>query len=216
MIRKTYCVAIFALIGACATAHLTAFRDPAYADKQFGRLAVFAIGMRLDAMANVERAICDKIAPTSCARGVDILPPTRKYTADDLAKVLAQWNMDGVLIVTLASDQAASAYAGTITQSSASATATTNGSANLYGNFGIWNTATTATATEQSTSTPVYTESRKADGYVALYDRASGAMAWGGEFRVSGEGSVAVTDREFIRAATKKIGGELRASGLLK
>ena len=200
---------------ACASTHVTAFRDPAFSNKQFSKLAVFVLGTRLDATAQIERETCKKLAPTACALGLDILPPTRPYSTDDMDRLLARAGVDGVLVLSLASDEARTAYAGTITQATATASSTTTGTANYFGAFGSLSTSTTESASAEATSTPVYSHRREATGYIGVFDRASGAPVWRGEIRISGRGVLAVRDDEFIRSATSKVAQEVRAAGLV-
>lgn len=52
-------------VAGCATSRLTAFRDPAYADARFAKIAVFALGMTLESAVQVERQVCQKLAPAA-------------------------------------------------------------------------------------------------------------------------------------------------------
>ncbi len=83
MLRSVRLVVAVLSMCACASAQLTAFRDPAYATRRFGKLVVFALGMRLDARVKVEHAICEKVAPTPCGAGVggDLVPSSLTFSA---------------------------------------------------------------------------------------------------------------------------------------
>lgn len=137
---RTTCLllALFSLC-ACATSKVTAFRDPAYTAARFGSIAVFSQGTALDASVEVERQLCAKLSPTPCTMGKSILPPTRAYSADEALRHLEESGVDAVLITVLVSDQSDTRYFGTITTSTASASATTTGAINLYGNTAFWN-----------------------------------------------------------------------------
>lgn len=214
--RRIACLLISAcLLSGCATSKITAFRDPAFATKQFTALVVFAQGMALDASVEVERLICEKVAPTPCVSGKSVLPPTRQYTADEVEKYLQASGADAVLIIALVADQSDTRYFGTITTSSTSASATASGSMNFYGNTAYWNGAAYGSASGQSVSTPLYGYSRVAFGQLGLFDRLTGNVAWRGEIRVQGNGLLNVTDSAFISSATSKIAHELKAAGLV-
>ena len=57
MVRLTPVVVASLLVAACATSHVTGFRDPGYGSARFDHLAVFALGMTLGATVAVERVV---------------------------------------------------------------------------------------------------------------------------------------------------------------
>ena len=192
--RRARLMLVAVLLSGCASAHLTAFRDPAYADTEFHRVAVFALGMTLDNTVRVERTLCDKLSPARCVVGTSVLPPTRVYSATEISTALSGVGADAVLLVTLAADNAQTRYAGTLMSGSTNQTTTTSGGVNLYGNSATWSgTAQTATTTE-AMSTPVYQTTRKATAEVALFDRRTGNVAWRGELLVTGKNAYASRD----------------------
>jgi hypothetical protein len=203
------------LLSSCATSKITAFRDPAFATKHFSSLVVFAQGMALDSSVEVERMICNKVAPTPCKSGKSVLPPTRQYTGADVAKYLEDSGAEAVLIIALVADRSNTQYFGTFTASMASASATSSGTINFYGNNAFWNGTTNGSASGQSVSMPVYGYSRVAFGQLGLFDRLTGNIAWIGEIRVEGQGALNTTDDAFINSATSKIATELKTSGLV-
>jgi hypothetical protein len=172
--------------------------------------------MNLGAAVEVERQVCQKLAPTPCISGKSILPPTRGYTVEEVANYLERSGVEAVLIVTLASDRSETRYVGTISSSTASGTSRTTGTLNLYGNSGVLNASTYGTASGTTISTPVYRNSREAYGQLSLYERGSGNIVWRGEIRVSGRGRYGVTDDAFIGSATSKIADDLKGAGLLR
>ena len=213
--RASVLVAALVLVG-CATTQVTAFRDPGFANKRFSKLAIFALGLRLDARVNVEHDICQKLEPTPCVSGIEILPPTRVYETEEVTKAIERAGADGVLILSLATDQANTSYAGTKTDATASASSTTTGTASVFGNFGMLSSSTTQTAKAEAVSTPIYSHTREATGYLGVFDRATGSAAWRGEIRISGATQYAVSDNEFIRSATSRVAKEVRNAGLVK
>jgi hypothetical protein len=213
---RTTCLllALFSLY-ACATSKVTAFRDPGYTAARFGSIAVFSQGTSLEAAVEVERQICAKLSPTPCKMGKSILPPTRAYSADEALRHLEESGVDAVLVTVLVSDRSDTRYFGTITTSTASASATTTGTINLYGNTAFWNGSTYGSASGQAISTPVYGFSRVAFGQLGLFERSTGNIVWRGEIRIKGRGLLNVTDRAFISSATSKIAKELKDAGLI-
>lgn len=208
-----------ALAGCGATSKVTAFRDPAYQTTTYGRIGVFAVGTTLEAGVEIERMICAQVAPSPCVPGKSVLPPTRDYPADEVQSYLSRAGVDGVLIVALVADQSDTTYLGSTTfaNAQASGTATTTGNLNLYGNSAYWSgtTVSNATASGQATTMPIYNFTRVAFGQLALFDRASGDVAWRGEIKVSGSGLINITDAAFIKSAAAKIATELKATQLV-
>ena len=203
------------LLSSCATSKITAFRDPAFATKHFSSLVVFAQGMALDSSVKVEKMICNKLFPAPCKSGKSILPPTRQYTAAEVAKYLEDSGSEAVLIVALVADRSNTQYFGTFTTSTASASATSSGPINFYGNHAFWTGTATGYASGQSVSLPVYGYSRVAFGQLGLFDRPTGHIAWRGEINVTGQGALNITDDAFISSATSEISRELKESGLV-
>jgi hypothetical protein len=214
---KRLAVTVFLLaITGCASASLTAFRDPAFSNRTFEKIAVFAAGMYLENALVVEQQVCERLEPAPCVSGKKVLPPTRAYSVDEVSRYLTEANIDGVLIVALADDQSASQYIGTVASSSTTASGTQSGAVNLYRNGLRWTSTSQASASTTSTATPVYDYRRTAHAVVGLFDRESGNIAWRGELRVSGQGYVNVSDAAFISAATKELAFELKAAQLVR
>lgn len=201
---------------ACASSKVTAFRDPAHPNAQFSKLIVFGFGMHMEAAVKVEQEICKKVAPTPCVPGKSVLPPTREYPTDEIRDRLQQTGADGLLILALISDNANVNYIGTYTNSAATATGSSAGTVNLYGNTAYWSGVSQASAEASTWSAPVYGYSREARGMLSLFEIGSGALVWSGELRTSGKGMLTVTDSEFIRSATNKIAADMKAARLLR
>src|SRR5215467_14588533 len=107
MIRLLFSAFLFLTTG-CATAHLTSFRDPAYSTHEFNKIAVVAVGMYLDNALAVENQVCENVAPASCVLGKRLLPPIRTYSSSEIGDALTQAGVDGILVVVLGDDKAAS------------------------------------------------------------------------------------------------------------
>jgi hypothetical protein len=209
-------VALAIFLTGCASSKVTAFRDPEFAGRTFSSVAVFATNMTLDAAVEVERQVCEKVAPSPCISGKSILPPTRDYSAEDVERFLTRSGVDSVLVIALASDRLDTQYFGTVSTGSATAQTTGSGTVNFYGNTAFWAGGSQTTASGQTVSTPVYGYSRVAFGQLALFERSSGLIAWRGEVRIEGQGLLNVTDSAFISSATSKVANELKRSSVLR
>jgi hypothetical protein len=208
MNMKSTLLAACLIVSGCASSTITSFKDPAFSGHRFGHISVFALGMDLETAVAVEGLLCQKMAPTVCDAGKNVISPVRQFSPGDIDTVLKQHGIDAVLMVALESDQAESPYLGNITSGSSQTSAT----ASLYGNsmFG------TATTTTTASSVPVYGSVRQSVGNLGLFDSASGQMIWRGQVKVSGRGFLNTTDKAFIASATDTVAAELKASGLFE
>lgn len=204
------------LCGCAATSKITAFRDPAFATKQFTAIVVFAHGM--PASFEFERQMCMDLAPTPCDPGKSVLPPTRQssqYTADEVKRYLKASGADAILVIARVADQSDTRYFGTIADLSSSASATASSSLNFYRNVALWGGASDGAA-PMPVSVPEYSYSRVAFGQLGLFDLQSGNIAWLGKILVGGQSRGSTTPEAFMYSATIKIARELKAAGLVK
>ncbi len=217
--KRTLAISILLALGGCATTNVTAFRDPAFAGRQYSHLAVFVVGTSMAARQDLEQRVCKGIAPTACSPGVSVLPPVRQYGADEMATYLRQSGADAVVVLTVGADESHSGVAGYYSMSNGQATTTANttGTINSYGNTATYQGTTTANtyATGQTTTIPIMYYSRAAVGMVQLYDVGSGQVAWKGEMQTSGRGMIATSDSSFMGSEASKLADELRSAGLI-
>lgn len=197
----------------CARASVVGFRDPSFPSTQFSKLAVIAGGMTLENEFAVERATCQRLAPATCVIGKEALPPTRSYSMDEAKGLLTMQGVDGVLVVLLTSDEESVRYLGTTSSTTAEGTVSTTGTVNLYRSGGILSSESTVSLSSRTKTEAEYAYSRAASAQLAIFDRATGRLAWRGEINVSGMG-VFASDGQFIRAATKQIAAELKRARL--
>ena len=91
---------VYALAG-CASTSLTSYRDPAFADVQFGKVAVLASGVQLDDRIALENrmvgALRNKRLPAEAV--IRLFPPTRPISAEDLGRALLAEGYDPILYV---------------------------------------------------------------------------------------------------------------------
>jgi len=203
------------LFGCAATSKITAFRDPAFATKQFTAIVVFAHGMPYS--FEFERQMCLDLAPTPCDPGKSVLPPTRQYsqyTADEVKKYLKASGADAILVIARVADQSDTRYFGTIEDLSSSVSATASSSLNFYRNVALWGGAADGAA-PMPYSLPEYSYTRIAIGQLGLFDLQSGNIAWLGKILVGGQSRDSITPEAFMYSATSKIVRELRASKLV-
>jgi hypothetical protein len=217
--RRTISFLIFAyLLSGCTTSKITAFRDPAFATRQFTSVAVFVHGMGPSLCIEFEKQLCRELAPTPCDSGTSLLPTTHSYilyTADEIGNYLKDRGADAILVIARVTDESDTKYFGTITDLSSSVSATASGSLNFYKNPALWSLSEVS-APGASVSVPPGNYSRVVFGQFGLFDRQSGNVVWLGKIMVGGYSIDSTTPEAFMKSATVKIARELKAAGLIK
>jgi hypothetical protein len=215
-VKTVRIIAVMLMTAGCASANVATVRDPAYAHRAFDNVAVFAAGMLLDSPRSIETQVCDKLPPMRCVVGSKLLLPGESYSPDEVGRLLARANVDGVVVIMLGDDQVASAFLANIVADSASSSPAQARTGRFYLNLAMWNAALPPMTTEAAHRFPIYDYQRAAHAIVGLFDRTSGRTAWGGQLMVSAEGTASVSDRDFIHAATAELAAELMKNRLVR
>jgi hypothetical protein len=92
---------LLAALPGCASTKMHTFTDPDFVGYRCSRLLVAARLPHLDQQAEAEDIFLSKLAPTdlTCTRSVDILPPTRQFSDEEMFAVLAEKNIGAVLAI---------------------------------------------------------------------------------------------------------------------
>lgn len=154
-----------ALFGGCASTKSTSVRDPAFQGRQFRRLVVVATFTDLEKKATAESEFVTDLQGqgVESMSGMQVMPPTRSYSNEEISALLARVGADGVLLVTLTEATTVSTYVPGST--------TTTGSGYVTGNTVNWN------ATTQQN--PGYFINKPRVRFeVRLIDAATGNTAW--------------------------------------
>lgn len=189
---------VFALaLSGCATTKITSFTDPAFVGKTFHKFVVVTPGVNLEYSSLLQSNVCKalKRENVTCARALDMFPPTRTYDGDQVQKELFANNIGGYLVV---------AYGGGGTYSS-QVGSMTYGSASVYGN----------TVTAYGSTVPVTSFSRS-DGYsITLVDVSTANKAWIGGAKTQAQGLANITDEVFTSSLADQIAKQLKESKLI-
>ena len=188
---------LIVLLAGCATTKITGFTDPDYKSKVYSKVVVVTPNLNLEYSALLQGKICKAIEAKKalCLRGLDVFPPTRSHSTEDIVRVLGENKIDGYLLLT---------YGGGATQSQQIGTMS-YGSASVFGN----------TVSAYGSSTPVMSFSRS-DGYgVVLIDTQSYNKAWVGGATTQAQGLANITDDVFTASLAQQIATELSKAGHL-
>jgi hypothetical protein len=85
----------------CASTDMRTFTDPDFAGYRCSRLLVAARLAHLDQQAEAEDVFLKKLAGTdlTCTRSLDILPPTRQFSDEEMFAILADKDIGAVLLI---------------------------------------------------------------------------------------------------------------------
>ncbi len=161
------CVLGLLLIVGCATTNLTSFRDPEFAGKNLHKILVVVPFSDLESRQTAETAFVNRFAGygVEAVPSMQMLMPTRTYTNEELAKILFENKVEGVLIVKLTDVSSTQTY---VPQSSS-----TYGQGTLSGN--------TINYSSQTYSYGGYYISKPRVRFeLQLFDVSSGKVAWVG------------------------------------
>ncbi len=95
------CVFGLILLTGCASTRLTSFRDPDFTVRNFHKILVIVPLSDLESREAAETAFADRLTAhgVEALTALQILAPTRTYTKGELAKILSENKIEGVLIV---------------------------------------------------------------------------------------------------------------------
>jgi hypothetical protein len=88
-------------LAGCASTSLTSYRDPAFADAQFGKVAVLASGVQLDDRIALENRMVGALRNKRIAAEavIRLFPPTRPISDEELRSALLSEGYDAILYV---------------------------------------------------------------------------------------------------------------------
>ncbi len=182
----------------------------------------------------VERIVNYVVAPTALAssfqsslaqeaakRGIAaedayaLLPPTRTYTDAEIRRVLAESNVDAVLIVNVGDTGVLKEYAGTFFQGQYSGSTDTSGTIARNGAFSNVALTGNSSGTVTGTSTPMHRYSRQTTFQARLVEAATARNLWVGSGEVSAGGKLFVGNGSSASSSASAIFDDLRAKGII-
>ncbi len=92
----------FLLIG-CAATNMTSVEDPEFRNKAYSRLLIISTFSDLRYKKALENSFMQsfQLKNVTASIGLELLPPTRTYSDEEILKILKTYNIDGILIVAL-------------------------------------------------------------------------------------------------------------------
>lgn len=201
-------------VAACARTEMTSYVDPSYrSGTKFSSVIVVGVNMSLEEKQVAENAAAGAFRQhgAMALRGVDVIPPTRNYTDEQISQLLIETGAESILILGAGARDIAQSYVPpTYVPGSTYGTATTTG--NYYGNtysgrttFNVYQTPG-YTVGGYTVSKPVATYS------AALLDMRNGSVVWQAD--ASSKGNAFADYGDLATSMAQEAVKQLAAEGL--
>ena len=195
------------LLSGCVRTTMTSFVDPAQRGApKYQTIAVMGVGLSLQERDAFEKAGVASLAKVNvkAISGLEILPPTRNWTTQDIANVFQKNGVQAVLYVEDSSKGTEHSYVPPTYTPGQTYVTTQN-----YGYFSTFQVNQTP-----STYTPGYTISKPRASYkVNLMNAQNGAMVWAAE--AESRGAAADNYSDMSKALAEKAVTKLKEDGLI-
>ncbi len=150
---------------ACAWTTLNSIKNPEFRNKKFTKILIIAPFSDLGVRQSTEEAFKKQfeLAGIPSVPSIELFPPIKNYSEEEIMKILRENNIEGILVVALKRYWNSKVYI--------PKTSSTQGSANLYGNSLVFQTYTRE-------SGGYYITKPRATFEIRLYDANTGKIAW--------------------------------------
>jgi hypothetical protein len=206
MKRSILLVCIIAFIaGGCASTKISSFTDPSYRSKTFHRIVVVAGISNLEGRKNVESSFVKEFEHRGiyAVEGINIFPPTRTMSTDEMSDALRSNQIDGVLYISVGDAGVSQEYV-----PPTSTTTKTKGTVSVYGNSASYQERS------KTTTDGGYTISKPWAKYeVKLFDAENGQNAWLAS--ASTKGNAYANSNTVVNSFSSKTIDQLKNDGLI-
>jgi hypothetical protein len=194
------------------------FTDPDYKNYRPKKVVVVVLNAPNDTRKIIEDRLTDQLADygVEAVKEREIFPPTREWTADARAEILAANGIDSVLMVAIGANSSSVRTVGRQTFGSTSVSGNVNAtstvtSPNTVNTRGTYN----GTANSNSTSYDIVVARSKADFSAVLMDVATSRTAWYADVTTKASGTLFVGDKGDAKGAVKGVIDALEDDGHL-
>ena len=192
-----------------------------YADRDLPARPVKHIATYVVAPTALATSFQSSIAQEAAKRGIgaddaySLLPPTRTYNDAEIRKVLAESNVDAVLIINVGDTGVIREYAGTFFQGQYSGSMDTSGTVTRNGNLSNVSLTGSSSGTMTGTSTPMHRYSRQTTFKARLIDPATARNLWVGSGEVSAGGRLFVGNGSSAASSVSAIFDDLQSKRII-
>jgi hypothetical protein len=178
---------------ALISTNTTSIKDPEFANKNYQNILVVAAISDLEFKQKIENQLCEKLKEKGIESisSIGVIPPIRKYSDEEIIKILNENNIQGILVLKISDYNADSIYIPSNSE-------TTQGRIYSIGNS-INYTSTTKTNPGYSLKT------LKSSFRFDLIDAESGKIAWAAITKTKASGWMFANDTFLISSTTSKV-----------
>jgi len=210
------CFLAAALLSGCITTTMQGYADRNLPTRPVQRIATYVV-----APPALASSFQSNIAEEAAKRGVaaedaySLLPPTRTYTDAEIRKVLAESNVDAVLIINVGDTGVVKEYAGTFFQGQYSGSSDTSGTITRNGGFSNVSLTGTSSGSLTGMSSPIHRYSRQTTFRARLVEPTTARNLWVGSGEVSAGGKLFVGNGSSASSSASAIFDDLRAKNII-
>lgn len=158
-------LAALAALASCATTSATTVRNPQYDDIRFDKIMVSAPFQDLELRKQTEGEFVEDLRyyGVDAVAAIDLLPPIKQYSDEEIAAVIDKHDIDGVMTIALTDAYSEQGYV--------PPTTSTTGSTSIT-NSSIYSQSTT------TTSGGYYVSKPRAEFEINLFDAGNAEVVW--------------------------------------
>ncbi len=110
--KKAALIIATLLLSGCASSTLTSYIDPDFRNKHYKSLVIEYLSSDLDRKQYVENEIARLLKEKGIKtfKGIQLFPPTRKFSHEEAAKIIVGTGADGYVTITLTNAYTSSSY----------------------------------------------------------------------------------------------------------
>jgi hypothetical protein len=216
LIRVFFVAIAAASLSACITTSMQGYADRDLPTRPISRLVSYVAGPS-PLVASIQSSIGEEAKKRGLAAqdALELFPPTRTYTNEEVRKGLAASGVDGVLVINVGDTGVLQQYAGTILTGQYSGTSSASGTVNSFGGVSTVSMNGMSSGTMTATATPVYRYKRQTAFTARLLDPTTARNLWVGSGQVSAGGLLFVGDGANATSSVAAIFDDLQRKGVI-
>ena len=216
IIRIFFVAVAAANLSACLTTSMQGYADRELPARPISRLVAYVAGPG-PLVASIQSSIGEEAKKRGLVAedALELFPPTRTYSNEEIRKGLAASSIDGVLLINVGDTGVLQQYAGTILTGQYSGSSSASGTINNFGGASTVSMNGTSSGTMTATATPVYRYKRQTTFTARLLDPATARNLWVGNGQVNAGGLLFVGDGASATSSVAAIFDDLQRRGVI-
>ncbi|ANO50685.1 hypothetical protein [Woeseia oceani] len=108
MAKYRFLIIAVVLAAGCASTELSSYIDPEYVDRSFNSVVVWSDWPEIEGREILETILAEEIravTQASVVRSIDVAPPTRQFSSDEIVAVFLGQGINGAITIQLSDSQ---------------------------------------------------------------------------------------------------------------